>query len=135
MKKIIMKKITSVLSSSFLFALSFMPAACSKPVTLKSINSQTEVFSGADVVRVIVDERGYTPAQIKVAPDVKEITLEFERTTDSTCAREVVSKDLGIDQELPLNKKVKVKFSIGDAKSISFGCHMDMMFKGVIIKK
>ena len=85
-------------------------------------------------INVVVNENGYTPSEIKVPKHLDFVTLNFKRTTDKTCAREVISKDLGINKKLPLNKVVQVRFDVRNKNTITFGCHMNMMYKGVIIK-
>ena len=86
-------------------------------------------------INIVVNENGYTPAKIKVPKHLDFVTLNFKRTTDQTCAREVISKDLGINKKLPLNKVVQIKFDVRNKNSITFGCHMNMMYKGVLIKE
>ncbi len=86
-------------------------------------------------INVIVNENGYNPSEIKIPKHLDFVTLNFKRTTDKTCAREVISKNLGINKKLPLNKVVKIKFDIRNKDSITFGCHMNMMYKGMLIKE
>lgn len=93
-----------------------------------SVKSQKEID-------VVVNEKGYTPDKIKIPKHLDSVTLNFKRTTDKTCAREVISKDLGINTKLPLNKVVKIKFDVRNKDSVTFGCHMNMMYKGVLIKE
>ena len=93
-----------------------------------SVKSQKEID-------VVVNEKGYTPDKIKIPKHLDSVTLSFKRTTDQTCAREVISKDLGINKKLPLNKVVKIKFDVRNKDSVTFGCHMNMMYKGVLIKE
>ena len=86
-------------------------------------------------INVVVNENGYTPAKIKIPKHLDFVILNFKRTTDETCAREVISKDLGINKKLPLNKVVQIRFDVRNKDSITFGCHMNMMYKGVLIKE
>ena len=82
---------------------------------------------------VTVDQKGYTPASIEIPKNVKEVTLSFTRTTDSTCAREVVFEGQNINKKLPLNEAVEITFNTQAATKITYGCHMDKMYKGVIV--
>lgn len=93
-----------------------------------SIKTQKEI-------NVVVSEEGYTPAQIKIPKNLNFVTLNFKRITDKTCAHEVISKDLDINKKLPLNKIVQIKFDVRNKDTVTFGCHMNMMYKGVLIKE
>ncbi len=62
-------------------------------------------------VRVVADEHGFTPGSIAVpkgGPGAK-VTVTFVRTTEKTCATEVVFPDLQIEKPLPLNVPVPVE--------------------------
>jgi plastocyanin domain-containing protein len=83
-------------------------------------------------IQVTVDERGYTPAEIKV-PVGSSIELEITRTTDDTCAKEIEIPALKISQKLPLNQTVSVRLNHLKAGQVKFGCHMNMMLGGVIL--
>ncbi len=52
-------------------------------------------------VEIVVDERGYTPNSVSVAKG-SPVTLSFKRTTDATCATEVVFPDLHVEKPLPV---------------------------------
>ena len=86
-------------------------------------------------ISIEVNENGYTPDRIQIPKNLDFVTLNFKRTTDATCAREVISKDLGINKKLPLNKVVQIKFDVRNRDSVTFGCHMNMMYKGTLIKR
>lgn len=99
------------------------------------IGCKTSSVKTQQEINVVVNENGYTPAKIKIPKHIDFVMLNFKRTTDQTCAREVISKDLGINQKLPLNKVVRIKFDVRNKDSITFGCHMNMMYKGMLIKE
>ena len=108
-----------------IFSLSFILITGCKT---NSVKTQPEI-------NVVVNESGYTPAKIKVPKHLDFVTLNFKRTTDKTCAREVISKDLGINKKLPLNEVIQIKFDLRTKNSVTYGCHMNMMYKGVLIKE
>ena len=87
--------------------------------------------SSAQVVDVKVDESGYTPSEIKVNAG-STVELRLTRTTDETCATEIVVPSLKINKKLPLNQPVSVTLKDLKAGEIKFGCHMDLMLGGVI---
>jgi plastocyanin domain-containing protein len=87
-------------------------------------------------VRVVADEHGFTPGSIAVpkgAPGSK-VTVTFVRTTDKTCATEVVFPDLQIEKPLPLNVPVPVEVPGDAARTLAFQCGMGM-FKGAVVVK
>lgn len=86
----------------------------------------------ADRVSISVTEKGFEPENVSV-PSGKPVTLVFTRTTDSTCAREVVIPLDGqkIEKKLPLNEAVAVEVTFPKAGQITYACGMDMI-KGVV---
>lgn len=82
------------------------------------------------VVRIIFDERGFTPSEVEL-PSNSTAVLEFVRTTDKTCATAVVFSDTGMRHELPLNDPVRVTIQPRDGQEIPFVCAMNM-YKGSI---
>ncbi len=83
------------------------------------------------IVKVTVDENGYTPSEIKVAPG-SSVELQLTRTTEDTCATEIVVPSMKINKMLPLNKTVSIVLKDLKRGEIKFGCHMDLMLAGVI---
>ena len=62
---------------------------------------------------VIISGEGYVPNKIKIDnKNAKILKIHFLRTTNDTCAREVIYEPQNIDIELPLNQKVTVEFPV-----------------------
>ena len=80
--------------------------------------------------KLLVTEKGFEPATLKVAPN-QEISLAFTRKTDSTCATEIIFPAQKIKKELPLNKAVTINLGILKKGEVSFSCGMNMV-NGVI---
>jgi plastocyanin domain-containing protein len=83
---------------------------------------------------VIAGEHGFAPTSLtlpKGAPGAKT-TLTFTRTTDETCATEVVFPDLNIKEKLPLNTAVKVEVPTDSPRTLTFQCAMGM-YKGSLL--
>jgi len=58
-------------------------------------------------------------------------TLVITRTTDQTCAKELVIPSLNIRRQLPLNQPVEIVLTPTRKNDVSFACGMNMM-TGVI---
>lgn len=119
-----------------LAALIFTSATCKTSDTstmqMQASASASPAAGSADpVIRVVADDKGYTPSSITVQRG-KPVTLEFVRTSDKTCAKEVVFSALGISKPLPLNTPVDIILPTDASKTYSFACGMDM-FKGKLV--
>ncbi len=81
--------------------------------------------------KVTVSEKGFDPDKLTLRPGVPaEIT--FVRTTDKTCATEVVFPSLKIKRALPLNEPVAIEFTPAKSGEIAFACGMNM-FRGIVV--
>jgi plastocyanin domain-containing protein len=83
---------------------------------------------------VTASEHGFTPSSFEVPSGGpgSHATVTFVRTTDKTCATEVVFPDLNIKKDLPLNQVVPVELPTDTAKRLSFECGM-AMYKGAVV--
>lgn len=87
-------------------------------------------------LRVIAGEHGFVPGSLTVpkgAPG-SMARISFVRTSDQTCATEVVFPDLDIKKELPLNQTVVVDVPDDNARTLTFQCGMGM-YKGALLVK
>jgi hypothetical protein len=82
-------------------------------------------------VAVAVTADGFVPSRIP-AQRGKPITLAITRTTDSTCARDIVFSGQEGKTALPLNQTVEVTYTPRASGEIKFGCAMGMMVRGVL---
>jgi plastocyanin domain-containing protein len=105
------------------FALAFTLSACGK-------KSEAALV----LADVTASEHGFSPASLKLSQGGpgSHSTVSFIRTTDQTCATEVVFPDLGIKKDLPLNQPVKVDVPTDTAKTLTFQCGM-AMYKGAVV--
>lgn len=92
------------------------------------------VTNNDGIYKVEVNQKGYVPSTIKIPKNIKKVKLLFTRTTEKTCAREVILEEQNIDIKLPLNQEVAITFDVKGSDEIVFGCHMDKMFSGRIIR-
>ena len=83
---------------------------------------------------VVASEHGFTPASLKLpgGGPGSHATMTFVRTTDKTCATEVVFPDLKLEKKLPLNEVVSVELPTDVPKTLTFQCGM-AMYKGAIV--
>jgi plastocyanin len=82
------------------------------------------VKDGVRTVNVAVTDNGFEPSKIK-AKKGEKLRLVVTRKTDSTCAKEIVVKDHGIHQPLPLGKTVTVELTPAKSGEIRYACGMD----------
>ena len=84
-------------------------------------------------VDITVSETGFEPSKVTVKKG-EEVTLAFKRTSDKTCATEVVlhvnEKDT-VEKKLPLNEVVPVTLTFSKSGELGFACGMNM-HKGVV---
>lgn len=79
--------------------------------------------------RVMVSEKGFEPDHLMLTAGVPA-RITFIRTTDATCAKEVVLPEINIRRELPLNTPVTVRFTPVKGDMV-FACGINM-FHGTI---
>jgi len=108
------------------FAVLLLAAACQ--------SSSSAAPAAQDRWDLKVDGEGFHPDDVAV-PAGKPVSLTFTRTTDQTCATEVVihTDDKNtITKDLPLNQAVEVPVTFAKAGKLAFACGMDM-FHGTIL--
>jgi plastocyanin domain-containing protein len=84
-------------------------------------------------VKVVVDADGFAPSHVtfkKGAP----ASLVFTRTTDETCATQVVFPDLGITKDLPKGSPVTIDVPTDKPQNLTFQCGMGMYRSAVVIQ-
>jgi plastocyanin domain-containing protein len=87
-------------------------------------------------LRVTASEHGFSPSSLTIAKGTPGslATVSFVRTTDQTCATEVVFPELDIKKALPLNQPVAVNLPSDSARTLTFQCGMGM-YKGSLLVK
>jgi len=89
--------------------------------------------AGVQQTKVTVDSKGFTPSHVKVEKG-KPASLVFVRTTDETCAKEVVFPEIELKKPLPLNTPVTVDIPTNEARTLTFQCGMAMFKSAVLIQ-
>jgi len=103
-------------------ALSFILAVGVLPLAACTSGSR----ASSNAVSLQVTEQGFVPADVTVEKG-KPVTLTITRKTNRTCATEIVIKDYGINQPLPLDQPVTVTFTPKEAGAIRYACGMNMI--------
>ena len=93
---------------------------------------KAEAKKGPRQVELKVTDKGFEPTPISVKKG-EPLRLRITRTTDETCAKDLILPDHNIEKELPLNKPVDVEFTPTKAGKLKYGCSMGMMIAGVLI--
>jgi plastocyanin domain-containing protein len=86
----------------------------------------------AGAVQVVADDKGFTPSSVtfkKGAPG----SLVFLRTSDDTCATEVVFPELNVKKELPKGQPVTIAIPTEKEQKLTFQCGMGMYKSAVVI--
>ncbi len=87
-----------------------------------------KVAKAADVqvVKLAVTKEGFEPAVVKVQKG-RPVKLVVTRTVERTCATEIVMKDFGINQPLPLGQEVAVTVTPTRTGDFKYSCAMNMI--------
>lgn len=81
------------------------------------------------VVELKVTDNGYEPDPITLKKG-EPVVLKVTRLTDQTCATEFVLDEHDINQKLPLNETVTIRFTPEQTGELKYGCGMDKMISG-----
>ena len=90
------------------------------------VGCQKSAPAGPQTVKVAVTDAGFVPAQVDVRSG-QPVVLLVTRTTDETCAKEIVIADEHIRRELPLNQEVRITFTPEKKGEMKYVCGMDMV--------
>jgi plastocyanin domain-containing protein len=111
------------------FAVAFA-VGCSKS---ESPPSPPTVPLGEGATQVTVDAKGFSPSHVRVEKG-KPASLVFVRTSDGTCAKQVVFPELKMEKDLPLNTPVAINVPTDQARTLTFQCGMGMYQSSVVIE-
>ncbi|MGA3122365.1 MAG: cupredoxin domain-containing protein [Polyangiaceae bacterium] len=87
-------------------------------------------------LRVVADEQGFSPRSLPLPKGGPGSTasVTFVRTTDKTCATEVVFPDLKVTKSLPLHQSVAIDVPTDTARTLTFQCGMGMYRGAVVVR-
>jgi plastocyanin domain-containing protein len=89
-------------------------------------HSNHQAKKAVKTVEIAVTSDGFTPAEVKLKAG-ETVKLVVTRKTDRTCAKEIVIRDLGVNQPLPLDKPVTVEITPKKPGKVRYACAMDMI--------
>ncbi len=95
--------------------------------------SAASAATSGTTVAVRVDGDGFTPSSATFKKG-EHAQLVFTRTSDKTCAKEVVFPELNVKKALPLNEAVAIDVPTADARTLTFQCGMGMYKSSVTIR-
>jgi plastocyanin domain-containing protein len=110
-------------------------ASPAKKPTATAPAPKPEAKPAAAPVRTValrVTENGYEPSPLSLKRG-EPVKLVITRTTDETCATDLVMADPKVQVELPLNKPVEVTFTPTKSGQLKYGCSMGQMISGVFL--
>lgn len=117
----------------------FVLAACSKsesapagPSAASGAAPAAVEADGVTTTAVTADDTGFHPSSVTFAKG-RPARLVFTRTTDDTCARQVVFPDLSLTKDLPLNEKVAIDVPTSEPRKLTFQCGMGMFKSSVVV--
>lgn len=89
------------------------------------VGAQSKRKPSLQTARVLITEQGYSRTSINLRRGVRT-RITFLRQTDSTCAKEIVIPEYGVNRALPLNTAVSVTFTPKRSGEFGFACGMNM---------
>lgn len=83
-------------------------------------------------VAITADDTGFKPSSVKLKKGAPA-SLVFTRTSDDTCATEVVFPQLDIKKDLPKGTPVTIAVPTDKEQTLTFQCGMGMYKSSVVV--
>jgi plastocyanin domain-containing protein len=119
------------LACRFLVASAFALGAVASMGCNKAEKTTAVTSAGGDIA-IVADGDGFKPNSIRLKKG-GSATLVFTRTSDDTCATEVVFPELNVKKELPKGKPVSIPVPTDKEQTLTFQCGMGMYKSSVVI--
>ena len=103
-----------------------LPAAAADRAAAGPARSGATPNGPQQVISIEVTRDGFVPARASVKAG-RPVKLVVTRKVERTCATEIVIKDYGVNQPLPLGTPVEVAFTPGKPGPVRYACGMDMI--------
>jgi plastocyanin domain-containing protein len=108
-------------------------ATSTQPMAEGQAMHESRTPKAGGTIDVAVGDDGFVPSHVDVEKG-NSVTLRFTRTSDATCAKEVVFPELKLKKALPLNQAVDIVIPANEAKTITFQCGMGMFKSQLVVK-
>jgi plastocyanin domain-containing protein len=93
-----------------------------------------EMVDGVQVVRITVENTGYTPNKIRLKQGIPARII-FNQHADTECASHVQIPSMNIKEtELPKGKQTAVEFTPGKNGEFTFTCGMEMLEGTILVQ-
>jgi plastocyanin domain-containing protein len=96
-------------------------------------SAQHDHAKAGKAIEISVTKEGFVPATITVKKG-ERVRLVVTRKVERTCATEIVIRDQGINQRLPLNQPVTVEFTPTKSGQLRYACGMDMISGTIVVQ-
>ena len=96
------------------------------PAPVAAPSTASPAPKDAQEVAITVTSKGFEPSTVTVKSG-KPVKLVVTRKTERTCATEIVMKDFGVNQTLPLEKPVNIVVNPKGPGQYRFACSMNMI--------
>jgi plastocyanin domain-containing protein len=121
----------------FVLAVLAVLAACKKDEAPVARAEQATIAEKAPrgaprVITLEVTADGFKPENLTLKAN-EPVRFVVTRTTDETCATDLLIEGTDIKLALPLNAQVEVAWTPTRAGRVKFGCAMDYMVGGVLV--
>lgn len=103
----------------------------SQPPAATGAGARSAERPSVQEAKVLVTEQAFEPTKLTLRAGTRA-RITFVRTTDKTCATEVVFPSLNIRRPLPLNQPVTIEFTPKVSGEIGFACGMNML-RGTLV--
>ena len=107
-------------------------AGCQKP-RAEAPTPSAAASSGVQEVQLTVTDAGFQPAEVQVAKD-RPIRLTVTRTTNQTCATEIVFKEIAVKKDLPLDQAVTIDLPAQSGGTLNYACGMNMIKGSLVVQ-
>lgn len=85
------------------------------------------------VIEIKSTANGFEPEKIEVSSE-EPVVLKVTRTSDDTCATDILIKDKKVNQKLPLNETVTINLGKLKKGEVKFSCSMNMVKGSLQVK-
>ena len=92
---------------------------------------KSKEVTATDEITIIVENGIYQPSRIKLASG-QPVSIHFLRKDATPCSATLLIPELGISEELILNKKTSIRLPAMDKGEYAFHCQM-LMYKGTLL--